>query len=146
MHLSNIEVRQLLRTRYPDALWMPLEADYDVPTERAFDIFRDEFGRHMLSLCGDKWFDFYDCNRFALEAMSYANIKHMLARRAGQGQSQGVGFFMLCFQLRPGDPTSGHAINTRIRPDRSVMEFEPQNRKDLPLTQSQCASAWLLFG
>lgn len=145
LELSVIDMRSILAARYPRAAIFVLDASYNVPTDAAFDAFRDEFAAHMREVCGDRWQEYFDCNRFAFEAFVFANRKHWLARYAGRGTAQGVGIGVVCFRQNPSDLTSGHCINWRIRPNKSLVEHEPQTRKDIELSRQQCETAWLVL-
>lgn len=142
--LQTDELLRLLRARYPFAFIRPMEASYNVISDESFDSFRTEFANHMVSVCGNQWYEFYDCNRFAFEAYTYSARKHYVARLNGHGVAQGVAFGTLSFLQDPFDYSSGHCINWRVRPDLTIREFEPQTRRDLTLTPAQCASAWHL--
>ena len=137
--LLQSDLRKLLRARYPGATIVLLDTDYNVSTDAAFEQFKGELWNLLLVAYGDKWETFFDCDNFTLEAMALAYRKHYLARKAGKGSAQSLAFGMVCY-------TEGsHAMAWRVKPDLSITEFEPQNRSELQLTPSQCASAWLVF-
>lgn len=139
LKLTQSELRQLLKKRYPSATIILLDVDYNVGTDAAFDVFCHELWTKLLAEYGDKWETFFDCDNFALEAIVLAYRKHYLARKAGKGSAQSFAFGIVCY-------TEGsHALNWRVLPDLSVTEFEPQTRKQLQLTPSQCNSAWFVF-
>lgn len=138
--LTQSEYRAILKARYPNAYIVLLDSSYNIPTDLAIETFRDELADHLRGAYGDKWESFFDCDNFSLEAIVLAYRKHYLARKAGAGSAESVTIGLLCYTL------GSHALTFRLQPDRSVTEFEPQNRRDVLLTKLQCESAWLVFG
>lgn len=136
------ELVALLRARYPYAVHNIFDASFNIPTEASFGAFRDELRDHFRRTVGDKWEEFFDCDNFAFAALAFAGLKHLTARKAGHGSAQGVAFGVVCFHTTPGDRSTAHAVNVRLRPDKTFIEFEPQTRLDLVLTKPQCDSAW----
>jgi hypothetical protein len=143
LQLSALDLHEILLARYPGAARFILDRDYNVPTDAAFALFKQELADDLLAKFGGQWQEFFDCENFALEALTLAARKHWQARRDGRGNAQGVAIGLLCFLQRPFDGASGHCLNFRVHPDRTVTEFEPQDRRDLTLTPEQCESAFL---
>lgn len=143
--LSALETRGLLQARYPFAQIQVFDADYNVPTEEAVEVYKRELTQHLFDLYGGKWQEYFDCDNFSLEAICLAYRKHWVARQAGKGNAQGVAFGLLCFRTVPADLRTGHCICFRIDRNRNIIEWEPQNRLNTPLTPEQCATVWFAF-
>jgi hypothetical protein len=143
--LSESEVRAIIAERYPYSYSVVLDSTYNVPTQAAIEKFNSELGAHLLREYGDKWQTFFDCENFSLEAVVLSCRKHWIARRAGNGSAQGVALGLLCYRLKPGDVTSGHCACFWIDAERTIHEFEPQNRQVLPLTDEQRATVFFVF-
>ena len=143
--LSALELRVLLAARYPFAHLITLDASYNVPAADAIDAFNRQLAAHLFDQYGDKWQTYFDCDNFALEGVVLACRKHFIARQAGSGSAEGIALGLLGFQLTPGNPASGHAINFWVDAKKQIHEFDPQNRHPLPLTPAQCASAFFVF-
>jgi hypothetical protein len=140
--LTASELRGIMATQFPFAYGAVFDGDYNVPSIGGVDVFRKELGALLLDYYGDKWETFFDCDNFGLEAITLACRKHWIARKEGGGNAQGIAWGILGFKLIPEDPTSGHLVSVWVDAEKKVHVFEPQNRKDLVLTENQCASAF----
>jgi hypothetical protein len=137
--VSGSELMMLLRQRYPSAYIRPLDADYNIPTEDAFNSYLKELGHRLFELYGDKWQTYFDCENFTLEALTLAYRKHWIARQANKGSAESVAIGAITID------SLGHALCFRLDPSKRIREFEPQNRQPVNLTSDQCASVSLVL-
>jgi hypothetical protein len=143
--LTAVELREIMAMRFPFANGIPLDRDYNVPSETAITTYFKELASELFDKYGDRWQEYFDCDNFSIEALALACRKHWIARYAGNGSAQGIALGILCYRLDPANPSSGHCVNWYIGTDRQVHVFEPQTRQPLALTTDQCASAFFWF-
>jgi len=137
--ITHNELYLILRTRYPNAYIRLLDGTYNIPTEDSFKEYLKELGRHLFALYGDKWQEYFDCDNFTLEAIALAYRKHWIARQENKGNAQGVTIGAIVVDGLK------HALNVRVKGDKSVEEWEPQTKQPVILSSAQCASVSLVL-
>lgn len=140
VYMTLLEIhKQLLEYGFKDknTTFIITDKDYARPTSnyllgKFYEFYRQLLTEHKLATLDARC----DCDNFASTFYVFAQICHTKSKRKEQGIAIGELFYFI-------DNGGGHVINIAFT-EKGIMLIEPQDGKEVQLTQTEIESAMLI--
>ncbi len=134
--MDSIETQTLINKNLKNSRVFVSDASYARPTQKFLESKFYEFYKNWLWENDlSKWNNKFDCDNFAMNYYTFAQICNKKSSRKEEGIAVGVMFFKQ-------DSGGGHAINFAIVEDKKFITIEPQTGKVITLSQTELDSCW----
>jgi hypothetical protein len=140
--LDAMQVHSELQGLFPAAMISPRrDRHYAVIARSAVAAFHRELAREQWRTDTIQWSTAWDCDDFALAAVTLASRKHHLAYQSGVTDCDGIAFGLLYYRQDIG---GAHARNI-LRTGEGWETYEPQLQNFSPISVQERAETFFVF-
>jgi len=134
--MDSKEANFVIKSNLKNATTFISDASYARPMQSFLTGKFYEFYKNWLSQNGlAAWTEKFDCDNFAMNYYTFAQICNKKSSRKEQGIAVGIMFFRQ-------DSGGGHAINFAIVENKTFITIEPQTGAVVILSQAEKDSCW----